>query len=1028
MRELTINLFLCPNEKYKEQPPDPTWPAPGGIGIRLVPTRAADSVAAAAAREKKNTPKAVKGADKEAAAGAREAAAGRKPISVTTNDEGIASAKDIPAGNYTIEATDYSFAGWGVWPKTVEIEDGPKKADVKLFPPAYKWLLPLRLQRYDDGKRVALSSAEVDYPEGKTKLSSRTDGHVYFAVPQVLITLSFKNVDLPGVGFFKPQAKEIRFCVSETPKVAIADIFYAAATEVTESPAARVSVEPFVRVQSGGGWTKEPLIGASTTITDATPGSFKGGSFTKRLTSGSEIIFDNLLPVSYTVVANAPAQFKDWPIEENSLDLGAWYARPECPTQVMAEFHLEELTVTGRVETTDGRLVQQNLQLEIYGDSGVIRTFTVDGGNFSVALNCGVPSKIGLGLNDGLQIDGIPLEAQTAEQPLLLPPMTNVIVLQYKYGVKGQAVDEAGQPVVGAIIDVFDGQQKEPVGSAASGPGGKFIVGTKTSGNYFVAPRTRGGAVVKHQLVVVQSIGDAGPVVVSSGPFVRPVAATTPVDADGDSDSGRRGAAREALTDLASYPVLTEEVATAGFAGPSPAGTGAAGVGSGYGQAVDQVIRDVLGWRPSGDVAGFQAALAGAFQLCQVEGHTEWSWQQRGYAVQADMGALTGAQASIYARAKSALDQILPLLASLTTIDPALYPPQDLEAIRTVITAELQELVGELALEGGPRIQRVDELFGLLLGDRVGSTNLNPDLVQGQLGRLRDRFGLTADHITTVEEERIVTNFRIVVEQLLALQASWSTDRNLLSVVDSRTSLGTILIRLSRGLEAVCESVADLTFALDSVYVDAAQRQVIELRLPNETPLLLSDLLDWVLRASRDEGPRIVQDAGKEGVFAFAPVLDRLRTLVDAAREAARTSNKLPSGMKTPRVDRAFQVLASQITEAATLARLVRGDLAPQLFAAVAGARDEVGLTTVTLAGANFRPKAAVVLIPENREDLPDLTARHPTIRPPISALAKFRIPKTSATYAGVTWLAMLINEDGAESNPVTVQFPNALR
>jgi len=392
------------------------------------------------------------------------------------------------------------------------------------------------------------------------------------------------------------------------------------------------------------------------------------------------------------------------------------------------------------------------------------------------------------------------------------------------------------------------------------------------------------------------------------------------------------------------------------------------------------------------------------------------------------MGALTGAQASIYARAKSALDQILPLLASLTTIDPALYPPQDLEAIRTVITAELQELVGELALEGGPRIQRVDELFGLLLGDRVGSTNLNPDLVQGQLGRLRDRFGLTADHITTVEEERIVTNFRIVVEQLLALQASWSTDRNLLSVVDSRTSLGTILIRLSRGLEAVCESVADLTFALDSVYVDAAQRQVIELRLPNETPLLLSDLLDWVLRASRDEGPRIVQDAGKEGVFAFAPVLDRLRTLVDAAREAARTSNKLPSGMKTPRVDRAFQVLASQITEAATLARLVRGDLAPQLFAAVAGARDEVGLTTVTLAGANFRPKAAVVLIPENREDLPDLTARHPTIRPPISALAKFRIPKTSATYAGVTWLAMLINEDGAESNPVTVQFPNALR
>ena len=49
-------------------------------------------------------------------------------------------------------------------------------------------------------------------------------------------------------------------------------------------------------------------------------------------------------------------------------------------------------------------------------------------------------------------------------------------------------------------------------------------------------------------------------------------------------------------------------------------------------------MRDVLGWRPSADVSGFQAALTGAFQLQEVEGHTVWAWQQRGYAVQADMG------------------------------------------------------------------------------------------------------------------------------------------------------------------------------------------------------------------------------------------------------------------------------------------------------------------------------------------------------------------------------------------------------
>ncbi len=190
------------------------------------------------------------------------------------------------------------------------------------------------------------------------------------------------------------------------------------------------------------------------------------------------------------------------------------------------------------------------------------------------------------------------------------------------------------------------------------------------------------------------------------------------------------------------------------------------------------------------------------------------------------------------------------------------------------------------------------------MGESRKSFDPNPDHVQGHLGTLRDRFGLTVAYVDTIDEERIVTNFRIVVEQVLSLKESWDSDQKLLSVLNSRTSLGTILIWLSRGLEAVCESVDDLTFALDSVFVDAAQRQVIQLdftglsvELPElplskgktftetkrfehqQAPLLLSDLLDWVVRACRDEGPRIVQDAGKDGVLAFAPVLGEARIL-----------------------------------------------------------------------------------------------------------------------------------------------------
>ena len=455
-------------------------------------------------------------------------------------------------------------------------------------------------------------------------------------------------------------------------------------------------------------------------------------------------------------------------------------------------------------------------------------------------------------------------------------------------------------------------------------------------------------------------------------------------------------------------------------------------------------MRDVLGWRPSGDVAGFQAALTGAFQLRQVEGHTEWSWQQRGYAVQADMGALTGAQASIYARAKSALDQILPLLAGLTPINPSLYPPQDLEAIRTVVAAELQELVNELALEGGPRIQRVDELFRLLTGESRKSRNPDPDAVQGQVGTLRDRFGLTVAYVDTVDEERIVTNFRIVVEQVLTLQESWDTDRKLLSVLDSNTSLGTILIWLSRSLEAVCESVDDLTFALDSVFVDGAQRQVIQLDFTNATvdlpelplrkgkkepfsfkgkqaPILLSDMLDWVVRASRDEGPRIVQDAGKDGVLAFAPILHQLRILIHATRKFTHSPQgaTLPDGMRTPRVRRALEVLAGQLDEAANLAALVRRDGIPEITSQAVTTRG--GQIDVTLTGTNFRRHCSAFLYAANREDIADIPARTVTVMDPSHVVATFAKPKPEDSGGRRAWQVVLTNEDGTTSEPVAI-------
>ena len=191
------------------------------------------------------------------------------------------------------------------------------------------------------------------------------------------------------------------------------------------------------------------------------------------------------------------------------------------------------------------------------------------------------------------------------------------------------------------------------------------------------------------------------------------------------------------LQDLNDFPFLTEEVDLGGGLGPAAP---AADVGA-VGQTVERTLREVLGWRPrASDPKGFQAALMRAFTAREVAGHTEYSWNPRSYAVeiQADLGAVTGAQASLFTRAKGAVDQALPLVDGLKPLRVD-FDPENVNAIRAIVQSELSQLADELGVEGGPRVQRVDQLFGFLLGDEpFGDLDLlrDPDQVDGNLGVL----------------------------------------------------------------------------------------------------------------------------------------------------------------------------------------------------------------------------------------------------------------------------------------------------
>jgi hypothetical protein len=393
---------------------------------------------------------------------------------------------------------------------------------------------------------------------------------------------------------------------------------------------------------------------------------------------------------------------------------------------------------------------------------------------------------------------------------------------------------------------------------------------------------------------------------------------------------------QEAFTDLAAYPILTEDIT---YTGPSTPATGPAIPGQApLGQIAAKAVADVLGWKGKPeDSRGFVAALTQSFTLTEVEGHVESKWTPRTYAVQTDLaGGITGAQASLYTRAKEYLDNSIPLLDGLYALDED-ADPGDMIAMREVLRSQMTEMVNELGILGGPRVPRVNQFFNLLLGTPlvVSTTTIvivNPDLVGGTLGQFRTLLGLasTANFINTVDDEENMTNFRLLSDYMTSLAQSWVSNFPFFQ----RTATGTVgtpffgtqLVLLSRQLSAVGELVDDLRFAMDSVFLGPSERQTLLLNFGNPAfpSLFVEELLSWVQRFATDEGPSLIEKGGKLGVGnGFVQEVTTLQNLVARAINPPKALNPLPPSYYTPRVRRSWQDLATQLTELLKLARPV---------------------------------------------------------------------------------------------------------
>jgi hypothetical protein len=463
------------------------------------------------------------------------------------------------------------------------------------------------------------------------------------------------------------------------------------------------------------------------------------------------------------------------------------------------------------------------------------------------------------------------------------------------------------------------------------------------------------------------------------------------------------GTFTDALEDVTVYPMLTQSNT---YAAPSlPTTAGPSGAVS-LGQVVEGSLRQVLGWRPrAGDPKGFVAALNQSFAMVEQQGKQIWEWTPHSYAIQADMGAVSGAQASIYARARAALDQSLPLLEGLKALR-ADADDQDLEATRAIVDTELTELVNELGRVGGPRLQRVETFFQSLLGDtrKLASS----EEVGGQLGMLQQRFGLKREYVNTISEEENLTNFLILLDHVVSLRQSWDAHRAYFDRAGTDVFLGTQLVLLSRSLAVMAETVDETRRVMDSVFLGPAEQQAIQLELgPNQPRITIDEVLGWAEHLSTEEGPRYIREGGKDGVIALRPALETLNRLTRDMWHLSRRATTNPiRGFHTPRVQRTLQDLAGQTNDALELVKQIVRLPRPDITAVNPDEGYQGRQIWLTINGKNFREGAQVRL---NR-----------------SGPSPDTIQGTNVTVVGTTQINALFDLQGAAIGPWSVVVINS--
>jgi hypothetical protein len=239
------------------------------------------------------------------------------------------------------------------------------------------------------------------------------------------------------------------------------------------------------------------------------------------------------------------------------------------------------------------------------------------------------------------------------------------------------------------------------------------------------------------------------------------------------------------------------------------------------------------------------------------------------------VGQLSAEQATLYRQASVVAMDALKVLQGLQPF----VPEADLdkvEALRSLVGAEINSLVEEFGRVDEPRSQRVETYFDQLRG------------VNGHVTQLGDRAFLDRRRVvpTTLDDEAQVAGYELLVNYVRILREVWN---NYQGNTQSSKSLRypEFSLRLSRAsvlLPVIAEGNNNWMAALDSIGFTETERRSSASRfttLGSDSKLALpdmtvNDLNEWLDHFASLDGPRYLADAGQYGLEFVTDQADRL--------------------------------------------------------------------------------------------------------------------------------------------------------